>query len=136
MRANAKTERCFGPLSGFKEALWLNLGVNGVNISFCSTERAFVDTVPEEDRRRDLARYVSAELTFVETDSEDDFEIRLPEQNLPDGFQLSKIRCSKRALYGFMPGFKIVLSKEISRDIKTRSRVSVSELLKDLFSLK
>ena len=90
---------------------------------FLLTDSAFErDHLPSEEERRTLASYLS-EVTFAD---EDNFGLRLPERNMPDGFQLSHMRCCERSLYGFMPGFTIVLSKEISRDIKTANvRVSV-----------
>lgn len=92
-------------------------------VIFFLTGSAFVtDPLLSEETRRILVNYLS-EVTFVD---EDDFGLRLPERNMPDGFELSHMRCCERSLYGFMPGFTIVLSKEISRDIKTAtSRVSV-----------
>ena len=78
--------------------------------------------LPSEETRCVLASYLS-EVTLAD---EDDFGIRLPERKVPDGFQVSHMRCCERSLYGLMPGFTIVLSKEISSDIKTAtSRVSV-----------
>ena len=93
---------------------------------FLLTDSAFeCDHLPIEKTRRILTSYLS-EVTFAD---EDDFGLRLPKRNMPDGFQLSHMRCCERSLYGFMPGFTIVLSKEISRDMKRASfRVSVSNL--------
>ena len=83
---------------------------------FLLTDSAFEhDHLPSEEEIRILARYLS-KVTFSD---EDDFGLRLPSRNMPDGFQLSHMRCCERSLYGFMPGFTIVLSKEISPDIKT-----------------
>jgi len=90
-----------------------------------------LDHLPSEETRRVLASYLS-EVTLADGD---DFGLRLPERNMPDGFQLSHMRCCERSLYGFMPGFTIVLSKEISPDIKTATcRVSVRKF-KGLFLL-
>jgi len=81
-----------------------------------------LDHLPSEETRSALASFLS-EVTLAD---EDDFGLRLPERKIPDGFQLSHMRCCERSLYGFVPGFTIVLSKEISWDIKTaNSRVSV-----------
>lgn len=90
---------------------------------FLSTDSASeCDHLPSEETRRILTSYLS-EVTFAE---EDEFGLRLPNRNMPDGFQVSHMRCCERSLYGFMPGFTIVLSKEISRDIKTANvRASV-----------
>jgi len=90
---------------------------------FLFTDSAFeLDYLPSDETRRVLATYLS-ELILAD---EDDFGLRLPERKIPDGFQLSHMRCCERSLYGFVPGFTIVLSKEISPDIKTASsRVSV-----------
>ncbi|XP_074606683.1 uncharacterized protein LOC141859725 isoform X2 [Acropora palmata] len=81
------------------------------------------DHLPSEETRRILTSYLS-EVTFAD---EDEFGLRLPKRNMPDGFQLSHMRCCERSLYGFMPGFTIVFSKEILRDIKAESsRVSTA----------
>jgi len=82
-----------------------------------------LDHLPSEETRRILVSYLS-EVTFVDDDY---FGLHLPERNVPDGFQLSHMRCCERSLHGFTPGFTIVLSKEISPDIKTAtSRVSTA----------
>lgn len=90
---------------------------------FPHTDRAHeTGVVPDEDTRRALTKYLS-EVTF---DDGDDFGLRLPEENVLDGFEVSHMRCSQRAMYGFMPGYTIVLSKEISKETTTaKSRVSV-----------
>ena len=90
---------------------------------FLLTDSGFeCDYLPSEETRRILISYLS-EMTFAD---EDEFGLRLPKRNMPDGFQLSHMRCCERSLYGFMPGFTIVFSKEILRDIKAESsRVSV-----------
>ena len=90
---------------------------------FLSLDSAFeLDHLPSEETRCVLASYLS-EVTLADGD---DFGLRLPERNMPDGFQLSHMKCCERSLYGFMPGFTIVLSKEISADMTTAtSRVSV-----------
>ena len=67
-----------------------------------------LDFVPKEDIRHALLRYLS-KVTFSD---EDDFGLRLPNEKLPDGFQLSFMRCSKRAVYRFSEEFSIILSKE------------------------
>ncbi|XP_068741460.1 uncharacterized protein [Montipora capricornis] len=66
-----------------------------------------MDFVPKDDIRNTLLRYLS-KVTFSD---EDDFGLRLPDEKLPDGFQLQLMRCSKRAVYSFSEEFSIVLSK-------------------------
>ena len=92
---------------------------------FPLTDRPLLtDHLPSKDTTSILANYLS-ELTFSD---QDDFGLLLPKENMPEGFQLDRMRCCKRALYSFMPGFKIELSKEISprNDTTTEaSRVSV-----------
>ena len=71
-----------------------------------------MDLVPKEETRSALLSYLS-KVTFSD---EDDFGLRLPDEKLiPDGFQLSFMRCSKRAKYRFSEDFSIILSKESTR---------------------
>ncbi|XP_068741446.1 uncharacterized protein [Montipora capricornis] len=68
-----------------------------------------MDLVPKEDTRNALLRYLS-KVTFSD---EDDFGLRVPDVKfIPDGFQLTFMRCSKRAQYRFSEEFSIILSKE------------------------
>ena len=68
-----------------------------------------MDLVPKEDTRNALLSYLS-KVTFSD---EDGFGLRLPDEKfVPDGFQLSYMRCSKRAKYRFSEDFSIILSKE------------------------
>ncbi|XP_020622236.1 uncharacterized protein LOC110059849 isoform X1 [Orbicella faveolata] len=85
------------------------------------------DHWPSEETKRNYLTYLTSELTEVTFADEDDFGLRLPERNMPDGFELSHMQCCERSLYGFMPGFTIVFSKEISPHIITaNSRVSTA----------
>ncbi|XP_068694045.1 uncharacterized protein [Montipora foliosa] len=70
-----------------------------------------MDFVPQDDVRNTLLKYLS-KVTFSD---EDDFGLRLPDEKLPDGFKLSFMRCSKRAVYVFSKEFSIILSKESTR---------------------
>ncbi|XP_068688927.1 uncharacterized protein [Montipora foliosa] len=91
-----------------------------LNIRVLADNARYMDLVPKEDTRNALVSYLS-KVTFSD---EDDFGLRLPdEKNLPDGFELSFMRCSKRAKYRFSEDFSIILSKEITRsgsDVKKR----------------
>ena len=77
-----------------------------------------MDFVPKDDMRNTLLRYLS-KVTFPD---EDDFGLRLPDEKLPEGFQVVFMRCSKRAVYRFSEDFSIIISKESTgvygRDIK------------------
>ena len=77
-----------------------------------------MDFVPEDDIRSTLLRYLS-KVTFSD---EDDFGLRLPDEKLPEGFQLVFKRCSKRAVYRLSEDFSIIIAKESTgvygRDIK------------------
>ncbi|XP_022807422.1 uncharacterized protein LOC111344458 isoform X2 [Stylophora pistillata] len=65
---------------------------------------------PEEEVIRVLARYLSG-LTLKD---DDPFGLRLPENEMPQGFRLIHKRLSKRNVYTSKPGFSVILSKEIS----------------------
>ena len=77
-----------------------------------------MDFVPEDDIRSTLLRYLS-KVTFSD---EDDFGLRLPDEKLPEGFQLVFKRCSKRTVYRLSEDFSIIIAKESTgvygRDIK------------------
>ncbi|XP_068691128.1 uncharacterized protein [Montipora foliosa] len=77
-----------------------------------------MDFVPEDDIRSTLLRYLS-KVTFSD---EDDFGLRLPDEKLPEGFQLVFKGCSKRAVYHLSEDFSIIIAKESTgvygRDIK------------------
>ncbi|XP_068688929.1 uncharacterized protein [Montipora foliosa] len=72
-----------------------------------------MDFVPKDDVRNLLLRYLS-KVTFSD---EDDFGLCLPDEKLPDGFQLLFMRCSKRAVYRLSEDFSIVLSKESTTEV-------------------
>ena len=78
---------------------------------YLATESALLeDYAPEEEARNSLSRYLSG-LTFTD---EDDFGLRLPEKDIPEGFHLIHKRSSKRTKYTTNPGFAIIVSKESS----------------------
>ncbi|KAL9975391.1 hypothetical protein ACROYT_G012548 [Oculina patagonica] len=66
--------------------------------------------VPSEDVRRVLSRYLSGLILT----KDDPFGLRLPEEEIPEGFHLIYKRSSKRTVYTTKPGFSIILSKESS----------------------
>lgn len=66
---------------------------------------------PKEEVRHALSRYLSG-LTLTD---EDAFGLRLPENEIPEGFYLIHKRSSMRSMYSdIRPGFAIILSKECS----------------------
>ncbi|KAJ7369997.1 hypothetical protein OS493_034943 [Desmophyllum pertusum] len=65
---------------------------------------------PKKKQDVSLSRYLSG-LTFTD---EDDFGLRLPEKDIPEGFHLIHKRSSKRTKYTINPGFAIIVSKESS----------------------
>lgn len=69
-----------------------------------------IDNVPKEEVRCILSQYLSG-LTLSKDDA---FGIRLPENELPEGFRFIHKRSSKRTVYTAKPGFSIILSKECS----------------------
>ena len=68
------------------------------------------DYVPKEEERRVLSQYLSG-LTLTKDDS---FGLRLPVNEIPEGFRFTHKRSSKRTVYAAKPGFSIILSKECS----------------------
>ena len=83
-----------------------------------------IDYVPKEEVRRVLSEYLSG-LTLTK---DDPFGLRLPEKEIPEGFNLVHKRSSKRTVYTNRPGFNIILSRESSwRSVipKERSRETV-----------
>lgn len=104
-----------------------------MNFNLCFIDNAFdTDFAPKEDTINALSRYLS-ELTFA-----DGFGLRLLVGNVPDGFKLSYMRCSKRAVYVIKEGFTIILSKESSSQSNVttnESRTSVWTLYENHFIL-
>ena len=83
------------------------------------TDAEAIDNVPKEDVRRILSQYLSG-LTLTK---DDDFGLRLPVNEIPEGFRFIHKRSSKRTLYTAKPGFSIILSKECSwRSVGTDQR--------------
>ena len=82
---------------------------------------------PKEEVRHALSQYLSG-LTLTD---EDAFGLRLPENEIPEGFYLIHKRSSIRSLYSDVrgrPGFAIILSKECSwRGDLTEEQLRCSE---------
>ena len=77
------------------------------------------DNVPKEEVRRILSQYLSG-MTLTKDDG---FGLRLPVNELPEGFRFIHKRHSKRTVYTAETGFSIVLSKECSwRSVGTDHR--------------
>ena len=68
------------------------------------------DCVPNEEVTRVLSQYLSG-LTLTKDDA---FGLRLPVNEIPEGFRYIHKRSSKRTVYAAKPGFSIILSKECS----------------------
>ena len=64
-----------------------------------------MDNVPKEEVRRILSQYLSG-LTLTKDDA---FGLRLPVNEIPEGFRFIHKRSSKRTVYTAKPGFSIIL---------------------------
>ena len=64
--------------------------------------------VHETEATNLLSQYLS-KLTFTDDDG-----LRLPDEELPEGFLFNHRRCSRRTLYSLRPGFTMIVSKEQS----------------------
>ena len=92
----------------------------------CLESAEAIDFVPEEEVRQTLSQYLSG-LTLTKDDA---FGLRLPENEIPEGFHLIHKRSSQRTVYTAQPGFSIILSKECSwRSVVTEERYRESVII-------
>ncbi|KAL9950385.1 hypothetical protein ACROYT_G042873, partial [Oculina patagonica] len=108
--------RCRGWLAlQSKKFLQANIIFPGSNVDCRISTRALTDDVimnnsgvHEKEATHLLSQYLS-KLTFTDTEG-----LRLPEENLPQGFIFNHWRCSRRNLYTPRPGFTMIVSREKS----------------------
>jgi len=85
-----------------------------------------MDYVPKEEVRRTLSQYLSG-LTLTK---DEPMGLRLPENQIPEGFYLIYMRSSKRTVYTTKAGFSTILSKEYSwRSVVVEERARESVII-------